>query len=439
MVPMNAAEIIEKKRDGSSLSTEEIEWFVRCYTAGDLPDYQAAALLMAIYFQGMDRRETVDLTLAMAHSGDQLDIHRAVGYALDKHSSGGVGDKTTLVVLPLVVACGHPVGKMSGRALGFSGGTLDKMESIPGWRAELSVDQFLDQLREHHIVLCGQTGDLAPADRQLYALRDVTATVSAPALIASSIMSKKLAAGADGIVLDVKVGRGAFVATLDKARRLATLMAQVGADAGRQVVALISDMNQPLGQAVGNAVEVREAIATLHGGGPSDLRHHCLEVAAQMVALADGSGDVEAAHELCQARLDDGAAWEQFRVLVRVQGGDVSAVDDPSRLPTAPVIETVTAPQSGSIAVVDAEVVGRTAMALGAGRERKDDLIDHAVGCEVLVNVGDKVSEGDRVFRIHANDDRQVAEAREKLLGALGWSDEPVDPLPLFYDRIAAG
>jgi pyrimidine-nucleoside phosphorylase len=313
------------------------------------------------------------------------------------------------------------------------------MESIPGWRAELSVDRFLDQLREYHIVLCGQTGDLAPADRQLYALRDVTATVSAPALIASSIMSKKLAAGADGIVLDVKMGRGAFVTTLDAARRLATLMAHVGADAGRQVVALISDMNQPLGQAVGNAIEVREAIATLHGGGPVDFRDHCLEVAAQMVALADGSGDVEAAHGQCQARLADGSAWEEFRVLVRVQGGHVAAVDDPARLPTAPVVETVVAPQGGNIAVVDAEVVGRTAMALGAGRERKDDPIDHAVGCEVLVNVGDTVAAGDPVFRIHAKDERQVEEARERLLGALGWSDQPVDPLPLFYDRIAAG
>jgi pyrimidine-nucleoside phosphorylase len=439
MVPMNAAEIIEKKRDGGSLSTEEIEWFVRSYTTGDLPDYQAAALLMAIYFQGMDRRETVDLTLAMAHSGDQLDIHRAVDYALDKHSSGGVGDKTTLVVLPLVVACGYPVGKMSGRCLGFSGGTLDKMESIPGWRAELSVDQFLDQLRDYHIVLCGQTGDLAPADGQLYALRDVTATVSAPALIASSIMSKKLAAGADGIVLDVKMGRGAFVTTLDEARRLASLMAHVGADAGRQVVALISDMNQPLGQAVGNAIEVREAIATLHGGGPVDFRHHCLEVAAQMVALADGSCDVEKVRQRCKARLDDGSAWQQFRVLVRVQGGEVSAVDDPSRLPTAPLVETVEAPQCGNIAVVDAEAVGRTAMALGAGRERKGDAIDHAVGCEVLVNVGDAVEEGDPVFRIHARNQRQLDEARERLLGALEWSDEPVDPLPLFYDRIVAG
>jgi pyrimidine-nucleoside phosphorylase len=391
---------------------------------------------MAIYFQGMDRRETVDLTLAMAHSGDQLDIHRAVNYALDKHSSGGVGDKTSLVVLPVVVACGYPVGKMSGRALGFSGGTLDKMESIPGWQAELSVDQFLDQLREHHIVLCGQTGDLAPADRQLYALRDVTATVSAPALIASSIMSKKLAAGADGIVLDVKMGRGAFVTTLEEARRLATLMAQVGADAGRQVVALISDMNQPLGRAVGNAIEVREAIATLHGEGPADFRDHCVEVGAQMVALADGTGDVEAARAECRARLDDGSAWEQFRVLVRVQGGDVMAVDEPARLPTAPLIREVRAPQGGYISAVDAEIVGRTAMALGAGRERKDDPIDHAVGCEVLVNVGDRVAAGEIILRIHANSEQQVAEARERLLGALGWSDEPVDPLPLFYDRI---
>jgi pyrimidine-nucleoside phosphorylase len=439
MVPMKAAEIIERKRDGQALSTEEIDWFVKSYTAGDLPDYQAAALLMAIYFRGMDRRETVDLTLAMARSGDWLDIHRAVDYALDKHSSGGVGDKTTLVALPLVVACGFPVGKMSGRALGFSGGTLDKMESIPGWRAELSVEQFLDQLREHQIVLCGQTGDLAPADRQLYALRDVTATVEVPALMAASIMSKKLAAGADGIVLDVKVGRGAFVTTLDDACQLAGLMVHVGTNAGRQVVALISDMNQPLGRAVGNALEVREAIETLHGAGPPDFRDHCLEVAAQMVALADRSGDVAAARRLCRARLADGSAWQQFRTLVRVQGGDVATVDDPSRLPAARRVETVTARRAGHLAVVDAQVVGRTAMALGAGRARKDEAIDHSVGCEVLVKVGATVAEGEPIARIHANDERRLEEARRRLLSALEWSDEPVEPLPLFYDRITAG
>ena len=431
---MRATDIIAKKRDGGALSTAEIEWFINEYTAGNLPDYQASALMMAIYIRGMNRPEAVDLTLAMARSGDMLDIHGAVDFVVDKHSSGGVGDKTSLVALPLVVACGVPVGKMSGRALGFSGGTLDKMESVPGWRAEFSTKKFMAQLRQYKIVLCGQTADLAPADRKLYALRDVTATVSSMPLIAASIMSKKLASGADGILLDVKVGRGAFMPTPQAARQLATLMVQVGKDAGRRMAALISDMNQPLGKAVGNALEVREAIATLHNGGPADFREHSLEAAAQMLALADDAQDVQAARARCEARLADGSAWEQFRVLVKAQGGDVSAVDDPGRLPAAKLVEPVLAPQSGFVAAVDAKTVGITSMALGAGRTRKGAPIDHSVGVEVLVKVGDRVEQGAPLFSIHANQPEQLAQAREKLLAAVECSTEPVEPLPLFYD-----
>jgi pyrimidine-nucleoside phosphorylase len=436
---MKATEILEKKRDGGELTTAEIEWFLDAYTTGSLPDYQASALVMAIYIQGMSRREAVDLTLAMAHSGDMLDIHSAVDFAVDKHSSGGVGDKTSLAALPMVVACGVPVGKMSGRALGFSGGTLDKMESIPGWSHDLTTEEFLEQLRQHKIVLCGQSGDLAPADRKLYALRDVTATVSSLPLMAASIMSKKLAAGADGIVLDVKVGRGAFMPTPEAARELATLMVAMGADAGRKMVALLSDMNQPLGRAVGNALEVKEAIATLHGGGPADFREHALEVAAQMVTLAGGADTAEKARTLCRERLADGSAWEQFRVLVQVQGGDVATVDDPGRLPAATLMEPVLAPRSGYVAVVDAETVGETSMGLGAGRARKEDPIDYGVGIEVLVKVGDHVEQDAPLFTVHANDPERLAWAKEDLPAAVEWSDRPVDPLPLFYDVITVG
>lgn len=433
---MQVVEIIEKKRDGKELSTEEIEWFINAYTAGKIPDYQASALLMAIYLRGMNHRETVDLTLAMAHSGDMLDIHSAVRFAVDKHSSGGVGDKTSLVVLPLVVACGMPVGKMSGRALGFSGGTLDKMESIPNWRAELTTEEFLSNLRQYGIVLCGQTADLAPADSKLYALRDVTATVSSMPLIAASIMSKKLAAGADGIVLDVKVGRGAFMPTVQDASELGKLMVDVGKDAGRKMVALISDMNQPLGSAVGNAIEVKEAIDTLHGGGPQDFKEHCIHVASVMLELAGEYGDHVKTRSLCLSRLANGGAWEKFREMVRIQGGDVSVVDNPDLLPRARSIEPIYAARNGWISSVYADLIGKTSMELGAGRQKKGDPIDHAVGIEVLVKVGDRVKIGDRLFIVHANQQDKLSDAQQALAKAVIWSNEPVEPLPLFYDTI---
>ncbi|MEW6092782.1 MAG: thymidine phosphorylase [Chloroflexota bacterium] len=431
---MRAVDIISKKRDGRELAREEIEFFIEGFTRGEIPDYQAAAWAMAVLLNGMTPRETTDLTLAIANSGEMLDLSSIVEIAVDKHSSGGVGDKTSLVVLPVVAACGLPVGKMSGRGLGFSGGTLDKMESIPGYRCDLSTEEFKKQLKETGVVLTGQSLDLAPADGKLYALRDVTGTVESIPLIASSIMSKKIAGGAQAIVLDVKVGLGAFMQTLDNARTLARLMVDIGNLAGRKVTALLSDMNQPLGQAVGNALEVREAIDTLHGGGPADFREHCLHVAAHLLLLGRRSPDLEPARRMAEAAIASGAAFEKFRDLVRAQGGDVAYVDDPAKLPQAKFVEVVTADRSGNISQVHARLVGEAAVALGAGRAKKDDPIDYAVGFVIHRKVGDFVERGQPLFTIFANDASKQAEARRAVLAAFGWSETPVSPLPLFYD-----
>ncbi|MEM9952929.1 MAG: pyrimidine-nucleoside phosphorylase [Chloroflexota bacterium] len=433
---MRAVDIIEKKRDGQALSTEEINWFIEQYTAEVIPDYQASALLMAIYFQGMTREETVALTLAMAHSGEMLDLSDVIEYAVDKHSSGGVGDKTTLVVLPMVSAMGVPVAKMSGRGLGFSGGTLDKLEAIKGYNVNLTDTEFRRQTQEIKLVLAGQTGELAPADGKLYALRDVTATVPSLPLIAASIMSKKLAAGAHGIVLDVKSGRGAFMTTLESARELAHIMVAIGTDAGRDTVALLSDMNQPLGCAVGNALEVKEAIETLKGGGPADFREHCIEVATYMVELA-GQGkkwtDHDALREELIHTLTNGRALEKFKLMVEAQGGEVRAVDDPSLLPSASIIHEVKALSSGYISTVTADDIARASLALGAGREKKEDKIDLAVGVEVFANVGDSVVEGDLLATIHANSDNALQNALTYTEQAITIQTDTIEPLPLFY------
>jgi pyrimidine-nucleoside phosphorylase len=434
---MRAVDIIARKRDGAELSTAEIDWFVRGFTRGDIPDYQAAALLMAITLRGMSARETVDLTLAMAHSGDVLDPHEVVPVAVDKHSTGGVGDKTTLVVEPLVAATGLAVGKMSGRGLGFSGGTLDKLESIRGYRVDLSTREFRRNLKRYGIVLTGQTADLAPADGKLYALRDVTATVPALPLIASSVMSKKLAAGADAIVLDVKVGNGAFMATLADARALARIMVRIGRDAGRRVTALIADMNQPLGRAVGNALEVREAIETLRGGGPPELREHCLTVAAHMLVLGRRARTLANARRRLEAVLASGAGFERFRRLVRAQGGDVGQVDHSERLPRARIVHEVTAGQAGYLAEVRADAIGAAAVELGAGRARKGDSIDHAVGLIVHHKVGDRVAQGDPLFTVHANDPAALERALARLADAVRTRARKVPPLPLFYDTLS--
>ncbi len=430
---MRAVDIIIKKRDRGELTREEIEFFIKGFAAGEIPDYQAAAFAMAVVLNDMTPRETTDLTLAMAHSGQMLDLSDVVDFAVDKHSSGGVGDKTSLVVLPVVVACGLPVGKMSGRGLGFSGGTLDKMESIPGFRVDLTTEEFKRQLKEKGIVLTGQSLDLAPADGKLYALRDVTGTVQSIPLIASSIMCKKLAGGAQAIVLDVKTGLGAFMTTLEEARQLASLMTDIGRLAGREVVALLSDMNQPLGCAVGNALEVIEAIETLKGGGPADFREHCLHIAAHMLVLGKRAQDLSQARQMAEAAIASGAALEKFRVLVQAQGGDVSYVDDLSKFPRAKFIEEVKAPRSGFISQVHARTVGEAAVALGAGRAKKSDPIDHAVGFLIHKKVGDPVESGEPLFTVHANDSAKLAEARRAVLQAYAFSDTKVPPLPLFY------
>lgn len=433
---MRPVDIIERKRDGHELSREEIDFFVNGYTRGDIPDYQAAAWCMAVLLRGMTARETADLTLAMAHSGRVLDLHDVAPFVVDKHSSGGVGDKVSLVVAPIVAAAGLPVGKMSGRGLSFSGGTLDKLESIHGYRTDLNESEFRAQLKRIGIVLTGQSIDLAPADGKFYALRDVTGTVPSLPLIAASIMSKKIAGGADAIVLDVKTGSGAFMKTEADARALAECMVDIGKAAGQRIVALISDMNQPLGQAVGNALEVREAIETLHGRGPSDLVEHCLTIAAHMLRLGSKADSVEAGYEMAEALVREGRAWQKFVDLVQAQGGDVSLIEQPDRLPRATIIRDAPSPRAGHVAGLDALEAGLAAVLLGAGREKKGDPIDHAVGIEVLVKVGDRVEAGAPLFRLHANDEGKRAEAERRLLAAVELSDSPVQPLPLFYGVI---
>ncbi|MCY4467064.1 MAG: thymidine phosphorylase [Chloroflexi bacterium] len=436
---MQMINLIEKKRDGLPLGEDEIRFFIHEYTAGSIPDYQAAALLMAITLKGMTRAETVQLTLAMAQSGDLLDLSDISDYAVDKHSSGGVGDKTTLVVLPLVASFGVPIAKMSGRGLGFGGGTLDKLESIGGFDVNLSESEFRRIARETGMVLAGQSKSLAPADGLLYALRDVTGAVPSRPLIASSIMSKKLAAGANGIVLDVKLGCGAFMKTLADARDLAKIMVQIGVDAGRDMVALLSDMNQPLGVAVGNALEVAEAVETLQGGGPADLRAHCIEVAAHMLRLA-GRGErfadlADNRGRLAQ-QLDAGAGMQPLLRMVAAQGGDVAQINDVSRLPKARLRADLRARETGAIAAIFADKVGWATLALGAGRATKADAIDHAVGIEVHASVGDQVVAGDKLMTVHAKSEDNLASVMTLLDEAVAYSGSPVARLPLFHGVI---
>lgn len=431
---MRAVDIIIKKRDKIELTREEIEFFIKGFVAGDVPDYQASSFAMAVMLNGMTPRETTDLTLAMAYSGDTLDLSDVVDLAVDKHSSGGVGDKTSITVLPTVAACGLPVGKMSGRGLGFSGGTLDKLESIPGYRVDLTTEEFKKQLKEIGAVLTGQSLALAPADGKLYALRDVTGTVPSTPLIASSIMCKKIAAGAQAIVLDVKTGLGAFMQTLDEARVLANLMVDIGKLAGRDVVALLSDMNQPLGNAVGNALEVIEAIETLKGGGPHDFREHCLHVCAHLLVLGKRAKNLNDGRAQADKAMADGSAFEKFRALVKAQGGDVSYVDDTSKFPRAKFVEVVESPMDGNLAQIHARSVGEASVILGGGRAKKSDSIDHAVGLVIHHKVGDKVQKGEPLFTIHANDESKLAEAREMTLAAHVISTDVVQPLPLFYN-----
>lgn len=439
---MNPVDIIVKKRDGGELSPAEIQYFIQGFVNGDIPDYQAAAWAMAIYFQGMTPSETTVLTQIMAASGEQLDLHDAVPpgvLIVDKHSSGGVGDKTTLVVGPIVAACGLPVGKMSGRGLSFTGGTIDKLESIAGWSPDLSEAQFRHQLREIGLVVAGQTSNLAPADKVLYALRDVTGTVPSLPLIASSIMSKKLAAGADAIVLDVKCGQGAFMETLEEAQALSRLMVAIGHHANRQVTALITQMEQPLGHTVGHALEVKEAIATLQGKGPADFQVLVERVAAEMLYLGKAAASPGAAQPQIQAAIQSGAALAKFRAFVAAQGGDVRMVDDPARLPTAPVQRPWLAASTGYLAHIDAREVGLTCVALGGGRQRKGDAIDHRVGLWLKAKVGDKVTAGDELGIIFAATEAAAQRAADHLQQAYTFAAAPVAALPIVYDRMTTG
>ena len=433
---MKAVDIIIRKRDKEELSQEEIEFFINGFTSGEIPDYQAAAFAMAVLLNGMTDLETTNLTLARAHSGEVLDLSDVVEISLDKHSTGGVGDKTTLVVEPLVSACGLPFGKMSGRGLGFSGGTLDKMESIPGYRVNLSREEFIQQLKSIGIVLSGQSGDLAPADGKMYALRDVTGTVPSMPLIASSVMSKKIAGGAEVIVLDVKVGVGAFMTTLEDARTLSRLLVSIAEKSGRKAVCMLSDMNQPLGNAVGNSLELLEAIDTLHGGGPNDFVEHCLSAAAYLVMLGKKAKNLIQARQMVEDVLKNGKAWEKFRQMVIAQGGDVNYIDQPDLLPKAKFIETVNADKNGYAHWIDARIIGETSVELGAGRAKKGDPVDHAVGIIVHHKVGDYVIAGEPLFTIHANSAEKLELAKQLVFDAHKIDEEICDPLPLFYEIV---
>ncbi|MBT2815093.1 pyrimidine-nucleoside phosphorylase [Staphylococcus coagulans] len=411
---MRMVDIIAKKRDGHVLTKEEIQLFVNGYTNGEIPDYQMSSLAMAIFFQDMTDEERADLTMAMVASGDQIDLSNIKGVKVDKHSTGGVGDTTTLVLAPLVAALDVPVAKMSGRGLGHTGGTIDKLESVKGFHVEISEEEFVRLVNEDHVAVIGQTGNLTPADKKIYALRDVTGTVNSIPLIASSIMSKKIAAGADAIVLDVKTGNGAFMKTVEDAEALAHAMVKIGNQVGRQTMAIISDMSQPLGFAIGNALELKEAIDTLKGEGPEDLTELVLTLGSQMVVLAQKANNLEEAREMLKEVIENGKALEKFKTFLSNQGGDASIVDDPSQLPTAQYQFELPAKQAGVVAEMIANEIGIASMMLGAGRQTKEDEIDLAVGLVLNKKIGDHVEEGESLLTIHANT-QDVEAVKEKL------------------------
>lgn len=416
---MRAVDIIHKKRGGGELSREELRFLISGYVSDDIPDYQMSAFLMAVCFQGMTERETLELTLLMADSGDRIDLSPIAGIKVDKHSTGGVGDKTTLIVLPLAAACGVTAAKMSGRGLGHTGGTIDKLESIPGFQTELPRERFFEIVKSCGLSVIGQSGNICPADKKIYALRDVTATVESIPLIASSIMSKKIAAGADKILLDVKTGSGAFMKSPEDARALAREMVGIGRNAGRQTVALITDMDQPLGHSIGNALEIIEVCETLQGRGPEDLTGLCLELAGQMIALAGKARDAEEGRQLAGAALKDGSAFAKLKEMTGAQGGDVSYLDDPSKFRLSEVRMPVHAQQEGYIAAIDAEGCGVAAMLLGAGRENKKSVIDHGAGIVIRRGKGAYVQKGDLLAELYGGSAEQCERAKERYLSAL--------------------
>ena len=424
---MRMYDIIVKKRNGEALTDEEIAFFVKGYTDGSIPDYQASALLMAIYFQGMTEHETAVLTMEMAHSGDMLDLSAIKGMKADKHSTGGVGDKTSLVLTPLAASIGIPVAKMSGRGLGYTGGTIDKLESFPGFTTGISEETFIHNVNTIGIAIAGQTKNMAPADKKLYALRDVTGTVDSIPLIASSIMSKKLAAGADVIVLDVKTGSGAFMKTEEDSIKLAEEMVKIGNNVGRKTLAVISDMDEPLGYAVGNAIEVKEAIDTLNGHGPADLLELCLTIGSLM-AMGTGKADsVEEARKLLLEKLNDGSALKKFAEFVEAQGGDSAPVFNTELLPQASIVREVTAPVDGYVSHIESDRVGISAMKLGGGRETKESEIDLSVGILINKKVGDSVKKGEKIAALYANDEAKLVAAIDELTQAYSYSQTPVD------------
>ena len=431
---IRAADLIERKRNGDELSSDEIMELVLGFTRGDVPDYQMAAWCMAVYFKGLSGRETHSLTDAMIRSGETLDLGKALGRrVVDKHSTGGVGDKTSLAVGPIVAACGVPFGKMSGRGLGHTGGTLDKLEAIPGFDVELDIDAFVEQVRTIGLAIIGQTGDLVPADKKLYALRDVTATVDIVPLIASSIMSKKLAAGADAIVLDVKVGDGAFMKTVEDARILAEQMVDLGHREGREVVCLLTDMDQPLGRAVGNALEVREAVETIDGQGPPDFTELVLDASARLLALSDLGVDLEESRRLAEDAVEDGSATAAYERWIRAQGGD----PDPSVLPEAPVVHEVVSPHDGIVVRLGALAIGHAALELGAGRRTKEDAVDHAVGVVCRLKRGEAVVAGDVLAEVHARDEESARSTASAVQAAYAIGAEAPHAHGILLDVVA--
>ena len=433
---MRVYDIIAKKRDGKELTQQEIEVMVSGYTGGTIPDYQMSAFLMAVFLKGMTAAETAQLTDSMARSGDMVDLSGVDGITVDKHSTGGVGDKTTLVVAPLAAACGLKVAKMSGRALGHSGGTVDKMEAIPGMKVELPQDEFIKQVNKIGLALVGQSGNLAPADKKIYALRDVTATVNSLPLIASSIMSKKLAAGAGVILLDVKTGGGAFMKTLDDSIALAKAMVDIGEHNGRNTAAIVSDMDVPLGRNIGNSLEVAEAVETLQGNGPEDLTQVCLELTADLLELA-GHGSKEACMEKAKEALDSGAGLAKLRQMVAEQGGDVSVIDNPRNFAKAQKSREILAEADGYIAKMDTEKIGMASMMLGAGRETKEDSIDYAAGIRLCAKTGDLVKKGEILAILYSSSEEKLNKSEQMYTEALAFTKEKTSLAPLIQARVS--